>query len=81
MSSDKKKKKIIIQKLIKKGLLKNERIKNDLPLSLNEYFSTLADNEINLLKEITRIDVKKKNQEKLSYIEDSFFNFFLKKYG
>jgi hypothetical protein len=69
----------ILKQLYDKGLI-DSNLKRELPMLFEDYILSIADDEIKLLEEITRISEKIENNGKLTYLEESFYNFFLKQY-
>lgn len=68
----------LIDDLESLGLI-NNRTKEHLNLSFEDYLKGQRDNEIELLKEVIRIKKKKEeNKNELTFIEESFYNYVLK---
>ena len=70
----------LLDSLLEKGFI-NEEIKQNLLLSFNDYVQNLANNEVKLLEEISIIQEKKKRNEILTDLENTFWNFFIKSYS
>ncbi len=74
----------LFDRLLKNGLIIHE-VKINLLLSFNNYVNNdfikkMAENEILLLEEISKIDEKLKRKQDLTSLETRFWEFFLKEY-
>jgi hypothetical protein len=70
----------LLNSLLNKGLI-TEEAKADLELTFDDYISNLADNEVKLLEEVSIIEEKISNNNPLTYLENTFWNFFIKTYS
>ncbi len=69
----------VIDKLRKKGLITKE-VESNLFMTFDDYMDDIATKEVELLEEVSRINEKRKNNQPLSFLEKSFWEYFIKTY-
>lgn len=70
----------ILEKLKKQGFVTDELVAHKLLSVFNQYMKMLVDDEVKLLEEFSKLHDKKNQNEKLTYLEETFYNFMTSKY-